>query len=258
MIITFDEAPNIGRVLDRLKWASRIIVIDSGSTDGTLKILEAYKQVVVNHHPFVDFGSQCNFGLNQISSPWVLSLDADYELSEELVQEIGELEPSDEIAGYRARFIYRMFGRPLRGTLYPARTVLYRKSKATYRNEGHGHRVVVDGRVQTLDGRIYHDDRKPLARWMTSQQRYAREEASYLLAAAPEKLSRTDKIRLMGWPAPILVFFYTLVAKGCILDGWSGWYYGLQRLMSEVLIALEIVDRRLRRRHAGANVNERN
>jgi hypothetical protein len=49
----------------------------------------------------------------------------------------------------------------------------------------------------------------------------------------------------MAWPAPFLVFFYTLFAKGCILDGWQGWYYVLQRVAVETLLALEIVDRRM-------------
>ena len=105
--------------------------------------------------------------------------------------------------------------------------------------------MVLDGEVLPLNGVIYHDDRKPLARWLTSQQRYAREEAEYLLDASPSALRRTDKIRLMGWPAPIGVFFYTLFVKGCIFDGWPGWYYALQRTTAEMLIALEIMDRRV-------------
>jgi hypothetical protein len=50
----------------------------------------------------------------------------------------------------------------------------------------------------------------------------------------------------MGWPAPLLVFFYTLLVKRCILDGWAGWVYALQRTVAEALISLEIADRRLR------------
>jgi hypothetical protein len=52
----------------------------------------------------------------------------------------------------------------------------------------------------------------------------------------------------MGWPAPILVFFYTLLWKRCVLDGWPGWLYVLQRTFAETIISIEVVDRRLRAR----------
>lgn len=246
LIITYNEAPNIARTLGKLSWAKRIVVIDSGSTDETLDLLRSYPQVEVIGHPFSDFASQCNFGLAQIGTPWVLSLDADYELSDALIEELAVLRAPDGIAGYRARFVYRIHGHALRGTLYPPRVVLYRKDKARYRNEGHGHRVAVDGEILPLAGVIYHDDRKPLVRWFDSQRRYAQAEALYLLETPREKLKRSDRIRRMGWLAPIGVLFYTLFMKGCILDGWPGWYYALQRLCAETLIALEILDRRLR------------
>jgi glycosyltransferase involved in cell wall biosynthesis len=244
LIITYNEAPNMRRTLDKLSWAQRIVVIDSGSTDGTVEISRRYPQVEVIHHSFGDFASQCNYGLSQVASPWVLSLDADYELSDELVLELASLAPPNSVAGYRARFVYQIYGRPLRGSLYPPRTVLYRKDNARYRREGHAHRVVVDGAVLLLRGVIYHDDRKPLARWLTSQQRYAREEAEYLLDRPRAALRRPDRIRRMGWPAPIGIFFYTLFVKGCLLDGWRGWYYTVQRTTAEMLIALELIDRR--------------
>lgn len=246
LIITYNEAPNIARTLDKLAWAKRIVVVDSGSADGTVEILRSYPHVEVVQRPFVDAASQCNFGLAQVSSPWVLSLDADYELSDELIRELSSLEPCESTTGYRVHFVYRIFGRPLRGSLYPPRTLLYRKEKAFYRQEGHTQRVVLDGEVVMLKGVIFHDDRKPLARWLTSQQRYAREEAGYLLAASPGALRRTDKIRLMGWPAPIAAFLYTLFVKGCVFDGWPGWCYALQRTTAEMLLSLEIIDRRLR------------
>jgi glycosyltransferase involved in cell wall biosynthesis len=252
LIITYNEAPNISRTLDKLMWAKRIVVIDSGSTDGTVEILRGYPQVEVIYHPFADFASQCNYGLTHVVSPWVLSLDADYELGDRLIQELTSLAPPDAAVGYRVRIVYRVYGRPLRGSLYPPRTVLYRKAYALYRKEGHAHHVNLDGQILTLDGVIYHDDRKPLARWLTSQQRYAREEAQYLLDASHGALRRTDKIRLIGWPAPIGVFLYTLFVKGCLFDGWPGWYYTLQRTIAEMLIALELMDHQSGRGHAGS------
>lgn len=247
LVITYNEAANIARTLDRLVWARRIVVIDSGSTDETLEIIRSYPQAEVIHRPFDDFACQCNFGIAQVATAWVLSLDADYELSEELVTELRNLRPDASIAGYRARFIYRIYGRPLRGTLYPPRTVLYQKDRGSYRNEGHGHRVVVAGKIAPLSGAIFHDDRKPLAGWIASQQGYARREAEHLLASDRKALGRIDRIRLAAWPAPAAVFIYTLFFKGCLLDGWRGWYYALQRLLAETMIALEVVDQRLRR-----------
>jgi glycosyltransferase involved in cell wall biosynthesis len=247
LIITYNEAPNVRRTLDKLVWAQRIVVVDSGSTDETIDILRSYSRVEVFHHAFIDFATQCNFGLSQVTTTWVLSLDADYELSDRLVAEIQSLSPVETTAGYRAKFIYRICGRPLRGTLYPARTVLYRKDKAIYRSEGHGHRVSVRGAILTLSAPIYHDDRKPLARWLASQQRYAYQEAEHLLTSTRTSLGNADQIRLAAWPAPLAVFVYTLFFKGCLFDGWPGWFYVLQRVLAETLIALEIIDRRLTR-----------
>ncbi|TAJ90172.1 MAG: glycosyltransferase family 2 protein [Reyranella sp.] len=245
LLITFNEIQNIERTLAKLDWAKCIVAIDSGSTDGTLDMLAKDPRIEVIPRPFDSFAEQCNFGLTHIRTDWVLSLDADYELSDALVSELTGLRPAVEDRGYRAAFVYRIYGRPLRGTLYPPRTVLYRVAGARYENEGHGHRIRLQGRISDLKGVIYHDDRKPLSRWLGSQLKYAAREAAHLLEMPRERLGRVDRIRLMGWPAPILVLGYVLFAKGAILDGRAGWFYAFQRLLAEVLLALELLDRRL-------------
>src|SRR5262249_10364846 len=163
--------------------------------------------------------------LAQVNTDWVLSLDADYEMSDRLVEELSTLRETEGVAGYRASFVYRIHGRPLRGSLYPSRIVLYRVKNARYANEGHGHKVTVSGYVRALTGVIYHDDRKPLSRWLDTQQKYARLEADYLLKANTDELSTSDRLRHMAWLAPIVVFFYVLVVKRCLFDGWPGWFY---------------------------------
>jgi hypothetical protein len=123
--------------------------------------------------------------------------------------------------------------------------VLFRREGALYHREGHGHRVDVDGAIRPLRGRIYHDDRKPLTRWLSSHQRYARDEAEYLLSRRATRLTLADRLRLMGWPAPIAAFVYVLFVKRCLLDGLPGLFYALQRCAAESMLALEIVNRRL-------------
>jgi hypothetical protein len=223
------------------------VVLDSGSNDGTIEILGGYTNVRYLTRPFDTHAAQWSHGLTSggISRPWVLALDADYILSSALVGEIASLSPGTSIAGYRIAFRYCVFGRPLSAALYPPVIALYRRERAHYLQDGHTQRVVVDGTVARLKGFIDHDDRKSLSRWFASQQKYAKLEADHLLRTPPASLRRTDKLRLMAWPSPILVFLYTLLAKGCILDGWPGWFYVLQRTLAETMIAIQLVDRRL-------------
>ncbi len=246
VILTLNEAPNIARTMEKLGWAKRIVVVDSGSTDETVQIVRSFPQSEVIERRFDNCADQWNFANAQVSGGWVLSLDADYELSDALVAELRELNPNLATSGYRANFVYRIFGQSLRGSLYPPRIVLYRKDKAYYRNEGHTQQLVITGDVRPLGGTIFHDDRKSLARWLASQRRYARDEADYLLGADRSSLSWVDRMRLAGWPAPIAIIFYMLFLKGCAFEGWAGWYYVLQRLLAETVIALELADRRLR------------
>ena len=256
LVLTYNEDPNIRRTLEAVSWAPRIIVVDSGSTDTTLEIVRTFPQARILTRAFDSFAAQCNFGIAHIQTTWVLSLDADYELSAELQREIQSLAQAEPLAGYTAEFVYRIHGTPLRASLYPARTVLFRRTRAAYQNEGHGHRVKVDGAVGCMAGRIYHDDRKPMARWFTSQLRYAHVEADHLLALPVSERGRNDRIRLLAWPAPLLVFIYTLIVKGCVLDGWAGWSYVLQRVLAEAMLALELTDRRLRGKASGGESSE--
>src|SRR5262245_57557734 len=137
LILTFNEAPNIGRVLARLTWAQRIVVVDSFSTDETEAICRRMPQVEFVQRKFDDHTTQWNFGLNQIRTEWVLTLDADYVLSETLVTELGGWQPDSATVAAFANFRYCVFGRPLRASLYPARAVLSRIAKCRYVNDGH-------------------------------------------------------------------------------------------------------------------------
>jgi len=83
LILTYNEAPNIDRALERLTWANRIVVIDSFSDDETLDILANYPQVEVYQRRFDTHALQWNYGLEKINTKWILSLDADYILSEQ-------------------------------------------------------------------------------------------------------------------------------------------------------------------------------
>ncbi|MGK7937169.1 MAG: glycosyltransferase, partial [Xenococcaceae cyanobacterium] len=121
LLLTYNEAPNIERTLQKLTWAKTIIVIDSYSTDNTLEILSTYPQIEILQREFDSHTNQWNYGLEQIKTEWLLSLDADYVLTDELIAEISNLSPESASDGYFAPFKYCVFGKPLRGSILPPR-----------------------------------------------------------------------------------------------------------------------------------------
>lgn len=248
LILTYNEAPNIGRTLEQLRWARDIVVVDSFSDDETLEIVSGFPLARVVQRKFDNFASQCNFGLEKagIATEWVLSLDADYELTPELVAEINALQPENDVVGFRARFLYCIFGRRLRSGIYPPVTVLFRRSNAFFKPDGHAHRVVLDGRVENLQSPILHDDRKSLSRWLEAQSRYTRLEADKLLSSPAESLSWSDRVRRWRVVAPAAMLFYCLIIRGGLLDGWAGFYYAFQRSLAELMLSLHMLDSDLR------------
>ena len=242
LILTYNEEANLDRTLSKLTWARQILIIDSYSDDRTLEIAQSYPQVQVLQRKFDTFAEQCNFGLSQIRSEWVLSLDADYSLSDDLINVLDCLMQNSNVNGYTIPLSYCVFGQPLKGTLLPPRTVLYRKLKALYENDGHAHRVKISGVVQSISQLIYHDDRKPLSRWLLAQDRYLKIEAKKLKETPWSQLSWSDRIRTFKIVAPFIILFYCLIIKGGILDGWRGWYYAFQRMFAEILLSLRLIE----------------
>jgi glycosyltransferase involved in cell wall biosynthesis len=243
LILTLDEAPNIERTLAPLAWAKDIVVVDSGSKDATREILALHKNVRVVERAFTTHAEQWNFGLQQtgIKTEWVLALDADFVLSDELVKELATLKPKATVNGYQVSFTYRIEGKALRATAYPPVVVLYRPSSARYEQDGHCQRIRVAGQIVPLVGRIFHDDRKPLARWLAAQARYMRLEARKLRATSAAQLDWADRLRKLIFVAPAVMFLYCLIVRGGILDGKAGLFYALQRTVAEAILSLYLL-----------------
>ncbi len=246
LVLTRNEAPNIARTLSKLTWLRSVVVVDSESTDETRDIAAGFPNVRVVTRRFTTHAEQWNHGLAQagIESEWVLALDADFVLSDELIREIQSLQPAPSTTGYWASFEYCIDGRPLRGAAYPPVAVLYRRAGARYEQDGHTQRVRLNGAIETLIAPIAHDDRKPLAHWLASQSRYMALEADKL-TQPNAALSAIDRVRRMIVIAPPAMFLYCYLVKGGIFDGRAGLLYALQRSVAEGILALFLVRRRL-------------
>jgi hypothetical protein len=188
---------------------------------------------------------QWNYAVDQVTTTWVLSLDADYVLTDSFVAEISSLDVPDDVDAIFAPFQYCVFGEPLRACLYPPRAVLFRKNRCRYEADGHTQLLAVKGKTLSAVAAIQHDDRKPLSRWFSSQDKYAGLEAEKLLACPLGELRAQDRLRLRMIYAPLVTLAYTLLVRGVIWDGWRGWFYAFQRMLAELMLSLRLLEKKL-------------
>jgi len=243
LILTYNEAPNLERTLRQVSWAKDIVVVDSFSEDATPSIVSGFPQARIYKREFDSHCRQWNFGLTEtgIQTDWVLALDADYVLSNELISEFRNLKPEASVGGYRVDFTYCLNGKLLRSGIYPSVAVLYRASRANYEQDGHTQRVNINGEILQLQSRIIHDDRKPLSRWLHSQVQYAELEAQKLLCSKSDEMTLTSRVRKWKVIAPGAMLFYCLILRGGIVDGWPGLLYAFQRTLAELMLSLNLI-----------------
>lgn len=245
VILTWNEAANIGRTLACLAWASDIVVVDSGSNDGTQAILAADPRVRVFTRKFDTHQKQWQFATTEtgITSPWLLRLDADYLLPPSLVEEMSRLNPGAPANAYRIGFDYAVYGRMLIASLYPENTVLLRRGSFTVHDAGHTESWEVRGQIDSLKARIVHDDWKSMSHWVSAQMRYMSRE---LQAGKRRKRSLRDWLRRHPPLMPAATFFYCLFVKGLIFSGPGGIMYTLQRTIAEAIYALLFLEAHFR------------
>jgi glycosyltransferase involved in cell wall biosynthesis len=237
VVLTYNEEPNIGRCLDALRWAKRVVVVDSGSTDATGAIVERYPNAVLLHRPFDDFKQQTDFGIAHADTEYVLPLDADMMVSPALLDEIDGPFLGGGYAGGLLRFDYRIVGRSLLGSLYPAQYRIFRRSAGTVIQVGHGHTFAVEGLAYTFEARLCHDDRKSVDRWASSQIGYSRSEHARMAGAPPRSLK--DRLRRLGL-MPLAGGAVAYVRAGGPLRGRAALCYAYERVVFECLLAMRL------------------
>jgi glycosyltransferase involved in cell wall biosynthesis len=240
VILTFNEENNIARTMSHLKWAKRVVVVDSFSTDKTIDLLRSFPNAEVFQRTFDDHASQWNFALEKAGTNWVLALDADYQLSDGFAEELRQLVPRPDVAGYRARFVYAIGGHRLRGSLYPDNVVLFRRTCGSFIQDGHTQRLAIRGAVSKLSEHIVHDDRKPTQRWLMNQVNYMKLERDAVASKGHRRFAR--RFRRIPLVAPLAVLAYTLFVKGTIIDGWPGIRYASERCVAEFILTLFVLE----------------
>jgi glycosyltransferase involved in cell wall biosynthesis len=225
-IITFNEGDRIDDCLGSLAFCDEILMVDSGSTDDT-PALCARAGARVLHRDFTGFRSQKQFAIEQAAHDWVLCLDADERVDDDLRASILAAQAQGfPAAGYRFPRLCHYFGRRLRhGNAYPDRVLrLFDRRTGGWRGTREVHEAVsVDGDVRLLPGHLLHFPYRSMEQQLQKTQGYARMMAEYDFARG----RRASLLKLLASPA--WRFFRGYVLRAGFLDGWHGLVYAYVR-----------------------------
>jgi glycosyltransferase involved in cell wall biosynthesis len=222
-IVTLNEAANLPRTLASVRFAHEIVVVDSGSTDATVEIVEQAGARLFEE-PWKGFARQKNSAIGHTTGDWVLSLDADEEVSDGLAQEIESLlggEPA--MAAYRIPRLNHFLGRPLRhGGYWPdPKLRLFRRGAARFEDRPVHETMKADGAVGQLRSPLIHHCYPTLDEYIEHMNRYSRSSAEMLVAAG-----RTSRpLPAFAWNAllnPAATFLYNYIFRLGFLDGREG------------------------------------
>ncbi len=272
VILTFNEADNIGPCIDSCAWCDDIHVLDSGSTDGTQEIALA-RGATVHENPFKSFGQQRNWAIDNIKTrhDWQLQLDADERCTAGMVEEMHRRLPTDEVDAFRCPSMLVFMNRWLRhASEYPVYQVrLFNKHKSRFADHGHGQTEDLRGPVGSLAmPYVHHNFSKGLEEWFEKHNRYSSLEALEIRDIIRGKdLFASDippslQPRLFGntvqrrrWvkskiyprlPAKWVVrFIWMYLFRLGVLDGLAGLRFCLCTSAYELLIDLKITELRL-------------
>ncbi len=220
LIITLNEEQHIQSLLEDIDFADEIIVVDSYSTDKTVRIVESFKNVKLIQNHFVDYTSQRNFALDQAKNSWILFVDADERLTPELKSEIVTAINTENKAS--AYFIYRIFmfkKSRLQFSGWQTDKIfrLFNKSKCRYNEERKVHeKLIVNGSISTLKNKIIHYS-------YSSYEDYKSKMYNYGILKANEKFKRGVKpYFLLLLFHPLYTFLYQFIIRFGFLDGSKG------------------------------------
>jgi glycosyltransferase involved in cell wall biosynthesis len=247
LILTYNEAPNIATTLDSVRWASRVVVLDSGSTDQTEELCRQFSNVDWYVRSFDAHGYQWEYGIRQtgIADDYVLALDADMAVPPAFVVELEQQFLPGNYAGGITPFEYRVMGNALKGSVYPAQLRVFRPRAVQVTQPGHTQEFATAGPLYQFKTKLIHDDRKPLEDWVAAQLKYS--------ALEMQRISGTSAGRWRDWLRkwglmPLFIGPYAYLKAGGPSAGAAAARYAYERLMFECLLAVRLLSARLQQR----------
>ncbi|GGY12442.1 glycosyltransferase family 2 protein [Paludibacterium paludis] len=220
VLITKNAGRQLETCLSSVPFADEIVIVDSGSTDDTETIARNYGARFI-HNSWCGFGPQKRFAVNAARNDWVLCLDADEWLSDELSLSIKKILNNPQADAYRFPRCNKFMGRFLRyGEGYPDWSLrLFNRTRANWSEDLVHEFVKTDSAVENLSGDLMHESGEDIARYLDKQNRYTTLQAEGLFACG----KRAGFGKMLVSPLVRFVKFY-LVRQG-FRDGLPGFVH---------------------------------
>lgn len=222
VIITKNEAARISATVKALLWANEIVVVDSGSTDDTVKICKELG-CLVHYHPFENYGLQKQYAVNLAQNDWVLVVDADEIVTPLLAEEIQKLLATPQpYHGYKIKISLVFLGRLLRfgGEYNMSHIRLFDKRYGSYDGKHVHEDVVLPGPAPVLRNRMLHYSYENL-------HDYFEKFNSYTTLAAAQMNTKNPKSKFFICIKFPVTFLQVYIFKGLIFDGYPGFIWSL-------------------------------
>ena len=258
IILTLNEEFNLPGAIESVKdWAEEIYVVDSCSSDRTVDIaLE--REIGIVQRPFTNYGDQWNWALEHlpIKTEWVMKLDADERISNELRDEIREvLSTETKEAAFVVPIRLWFMGKPMHPKIHVVR--LWRNNRSRFSDVIVNEHLIVDGETGRLRHFIEHHDSADLHHWWDKQNRYSTMEAIMkvrgdALSVPPNifgsSLERRMYLKKIFFSVPFHIHLQWLVeyfVRGAILDGRLGLTWIHLRIELSKMLKLKIKEMRM-------------
>jgi len=223
VLITRDEAARVRACLESVRWAEEIVVVDQHSRDETAAICREYGARVIERDMVAGFGEQKNFAVAQATRPWVLSLDADEEVTPALRRaiEAAVAEPGGCV-GFRMPRLTSYLGRFIRHCgWYPSPVLrLFRRDRGRFNDALVHEEVVVDGPVGDLGEDLLHRSYDSLGDHARKLLLYTAYDAR-MLHARGARLGPVSALWMLV-AKPAAAFLRKLVVQQGFREGWHG------------------------------------
>jgi glycosyltransferase involved in cell wall biosynthesis len=261
IVLTKNEVSDLERCIASLQWSDEVIVVDSGSTDGTIELAKTLGAKVFTHiqKPPYQAATQRNWALENtnLRGDWILFVDADETIPPDLAVEIQRIctASDNEYNAFKLSPRYLFWGQWMKRTHgYPNwHDRLLKKGEVKFADGGYWEHFDSHAKVGKIAISYNHfGNSKGISSWIEKHDRYSSAAAEsvieFLETGKPSSLKTRNKVTLRVWAAklwplrPLVRFLYMYIVRLGFLEGLTGLVFCLLYVMYELMVVVKIVE----------------